>query len=101
MADTQNMRSPSATDKTSRQKDDFETDAERDAWQKGYSAFQPYDGPPTPIQRRHESWGISAVGVNVEALESLYARLPEDLHKAATDGWWSAFLDEMNQRTRN
>jgi hypothetical protein len=68
----------------------FGSDAERNAWQKGYDSFVPQDAPLV----RRENSPSERTFVGLQAFERLYAQLPEDLHIAAIDGWWAAWRAE-------
>jgi hypothetical protein len=74
-------------------RDSYNTDVERDAWQKGYNCFEPCQGQPA-TRIGDAAGGVRSIGIHplsVELIGGLYEELPEHLHDALTDGWWCAF----------
>lgn len=71
----------------------FESDAEKDAWQKGYDSFVPEEPPVQQENSPSERTGL-------QAFRRLYAEMPEDLHIAALDGWWAAWRAARGERAR-
>jgi hypothetical protein len=77
-----------------RRKDSYNTDAERDAWQKGYNCFEPRSGKPPAVV---SSGSIGIHPLSVDLMADLYEELPEHLHVPLTDGWWCAFNDHLKK----
>jgi hypothetical protein len=86
-------------------KDEFRTDDEKDAWQKGYNSLEVRRGPPTPVGRHLEDLGaenglrsVAIHPLSPEVLADMLQDLPENLHGALCAGWWCAFEDAVKRR---
>jgi hypothetical protein len=89
------------TRETQMRKDEFRTDEEKDAWQKGYNSFEVRSGPPTPVGRHLENIGLRSVAIHplaIEVFTDLHQDLPKNLHGALCAGWWCAFEDTTKRR---
>ena len=82
-------------------KDDYQTEEERVAWQRGFDAVMQYKGPRDPIQ----DWLANVFGLGAsiseihpltkELLEDAFTELPEQLHAAITAGYWFGWRAQL------
>ena len=74
-------------------KDEFATQAERDAWQMGFNAFEKYRGPaalPRVVREVAGAAGVRAEHIHPLSMELIYELMetqPKVLHKAIAAGF--------------
>jgi hypothetical protein len=69
-----------------KRKDDYDTQAERDAWQMGYDVFE---------RPAATAWGMHPRAT--ELLGELMQTQPEGLRNAISSGWLAAMKDTFGQ----
>ena len=83
---------------------EYATEAERDAWQRGYNCFEPHKGPPGTGQDVLDAItppGARSVVLHplaVELLGELFGEFPEHLHGPLADGFGCAMYDSIQKR---
>ncbi len=81
-------------------KDEFETEDQRQAWQRGYDAVLEHRGPKTPIQRWQEETVPEATmmpihPLTIEMIGDEIKRLPEDCQEALVAGFFIASMEQL------
>ena len=82
---------------TFKPKDEFETEDQREAWQKGFHMVIDAKGAPNPVQRWLEEPVPEATAVRIHPLsmDMLYEELehaPEERHEPMVDGFYTAVM---------
>ncbi len=79
-------------------KDEFQSERQRQAWQRGYDMVLEHRGPKNPVQRWLEETLPEATGVPIhplsrEMLHEEIVQVPEDCQEAMVSGFFTAAMD--------